>query len=91
MIATMTPEEFATPEDIAAVRPDVPLQTIRRHLRNGTIPGARKVGRSWVVPVAAAAEYVRTYERYARNDVGPDTSPPAVSDPASTPPEKEER
>lgn len=83
----MTPEEFATPEDIYAVRPDVPLQTIRRHLRNGTIPGARKIGRSWVVPVEAAAEYIRSYERYARSETGSDTPPLEASDPADPPKE----
>lgn len=83
-----TPEEFATSEDISAVRPDIPLQTIRRHLRNGTIPGARRVGRTWVAPSDAAADYVRTYARYARNnDAGSDASPPETSDPAHPPKE----
>lgn len=82
----MTPEDLATPEDIHSARPDVPLQTIRRHLRNGTIPGAVKIGRSWVVSASAAAEYVEHYQRYARTDVGSD-APPGSSDPTDPPKE----
>lgn len=81
----MTLEDYATPEDIHSARTDVPLQTIRRHMRNGTIPGAVKVGRSWLVPAAAAEEYVQNYARYARTETGPDASPPEASDPVDPP------
>lgn len=86
MTVTMTPEDFATPEDIHSARPDVPLQTIRRHLRDGRLPGAVMIGRSWVIPADVAEEYVRTYERYGRTDAGSDTPHP-VSDPADPPKE----
>lgn len=87
MTVTMTPEDFATPEDIHSARPDVPLQTIRRHCRDGRFPGAVQVGRSWVIPAGEAEEYVSTYQRYARTDAGADTPSPVVSAPADPPKE----
>lgn len=60
--------EHATSEDIHAVRPDVPLQTIRLHMRQGApwFPGALRVGRTWVVPVDEAENYCENYKRYGR-------------------------
>lgn len=76
--------DFATPEDVHSARPDVPLQTIRRHCRDGVIPGAVKFGRSWIVPMDSAVAYVKTYRRYARTEEGAGASPletPAPTDP----------
>lgn len=85
----MTPVSFATPEDIHSARPDVPLQTIRRHMREGVIPGAVKIGRSWVVPLEAAEEYVSNYLRYARKpEAGSDPTPPVGPTPPVPPEEK---
>lgn len=78
-------EAFATSDDIRDARPDVPIQTIRRHMRQGApwFPGARLIGRTWTVPVGEAENYVEQYQRYARKE-GPDA---ATSGPV--PPEKE--
>lgn len=81
------PLDFATPEDVHAARPDVPLQTIRRHCRDGVIVGAIKVGRSWLIPIDSAETYVRTYARYARNEQGSGADPQDAPDPT---PELEE-
>jgi hypothetical protein len=86
----MTVPEYATPEDIHDARPDVPTNTIRRHMRSGVIPGAVKAGRSWIVPVEHAEEYVRTYARYARNDVGVDAHPSDASTPTDPPAKPDE-
>lgn len=75
-----TPPPFVTPEDIHEVRPDLSLETIRRHCRRGVIPGAVKVGRSWAVPATAAAAYVETYERHTQN-----RSPAPPQAPGSSP------
>jgi hypothetical protein len=84
----MAPDDFATPEDIHAARPDVPLDSIRRHCRDGVIR-AVKVGRSWVIPEAEALRYVRTYQRYARNNDEAGAVPPDA--PASTVPPSNEQ
>lgn len=75
------PDDFATTEDIAAVRPDVPLQTIRHHIRQGGpwFPGARQVGRTWVVPLAEAENYCANYQRYARGAGDPLDAPAPTS------------
>jgi len=83
----MTPEDFATPEDIHAARPDVPTDTIRRRMRSGMIPGAVKLGRSWVVPVSVAEEFAETYQPYTRKSAGPDAHPPVTSGPTDPPQE----
>lgn len=38
--------------------------TIRRHCANGTIQGASKPGRDWIIPTAAAEEYAEQYQPY---------------------------
>lgn len=59
---------YVTTEDIHAARPDIPLQTIRLHVRQGApwFPGAVRVGRTWVVPFAEAEFYCEKYQRYGR-------------------------
>jgi hypothetical protein len=85
----MTPDNFATPEDIRDARPDLSLETIRRHMRNGTIPGAVKFRRAWLVPIAAAEDYCRNYQHYGRtdNETGPGAHPPVTPGPADPPQE----
>lgn len=80
------PLDFATSEDIHAARPDVPIQTIRRHMRAGApwFPGARRIGRSLVVPLDEAERYVERYARYTR-EAGADAAPPDASAPADPP------
>lgn len=75
--------DFATPEDIHAARPDVPLQTIRRHMRDGApwFPGARKAGRSWICPVNEAEAYVEKYARYTRTGADAPLQASAPADP----------
>lgn len=60
--------DLATSEDIHASRPDVPIQTIRWQMRKGApwFPGARRIGRTWTVPIDEAEYYVENYERYGR-------------------------
>jgi capsular polysaccharide biosynthesis protein len=77
------PDEIATSEDIHAVRDDVPLQTIRRLMRQGApwFPGAVLVGRTRVVPVREAEYFAEHYARYARKDSGSGDLPPEAPDP----------
>ncbi len=61
----MPAPEYATPEEIAEAV-EVHPHTIRRECRAGRVPGAIRVGRSWVIPVADAEAYVRIFQRYGR-------------------------
>jgi len=61
----MTTPQWATPEDIASEREDISAETVRRECRAGRVPGAFKAGRSWLIPLDVAEEFVRTFERYA--------------------------
>lgn len=83
------PEEIATAEDIHAARPDVPIGTIRNQMRQGApwFPGSRLIGRTRVVPVSEAEEYVAKYQRYARQDQG--AGDPLMPPAPTTPEEKE--
>jgi hypothetical protein len=85
----MSAPDFATAADIHGARPDVPIQTIRRHMRVGApwFPGARTVGRTLVVPLNEAEAYVEKYARYARqNEAGADAHPSGTSAPVPPPP-----
>jgi hypothetical protein len=81
---------MATSEDIHSARPDIPVQTIRRHMREGApwFPGARLIGRTWVVPLAESLDYVENYTRYARTAEGASDPPRAPAPSSPTPPEK---
>lgn len=49
--------------DLAGVDP----KTVRRHCARGYIEGADKPGRDWVIPVAGAEKYLRSYTPYQGN------------------------
>lgn len=54
-----------TPDEIAAATDgEISTETVRRFCRTGRFPGARLMGRSWVVPRSEAEAFLRTYERY---------------------------
>lgn len=40
----------------------VSKETIRRWLRNGSVPGAMKVGRQWRIDLEQLTEYVRSQQ-----------------------------
>lgn len=74
-----TAPQLVTPEQIHEARPDLSLETIRRHCRPGgpLAAVAVKVGRSWAVPADDAAAYVEDYERHAQSKRTPDAPPGA--------------
>lgn len=58
-------EEDVSPADLAeAMGHEVTEHTIRRLCRDGFVPGARLIGRSWRIPFDKAQEFLAEYERY---------------------------
>lgn len=64
--------QWMTPDDLAA-RSGIPVETIRHHCRAGHIPGAQRVGRSWMIPAPAGRLWADAYQRYGslRRETGP--------------------
>ena len=56
MVTTEPDPILEVPEIAERLRVDV--QTVRRYLRDGTIPGARRIGWKWIIPTSAFNDWL---------------------------------
>jgi hypothetical protein len=80
-----------TPDEIAASTDgEISAATVRRFCRDGLFPGARLMGRSWVIPTSEAAQFLHSYDRYHPGTIQITPALGVVRDPQGTTPEGEQ-
>lgn len=71
-----------TPDEVAAATDgEVSVATVRRFCRAGRFPGARLMGRSWVIPVSEAEQFLRSYDRYKPGSITIEPALKVIRDP----------
>lgn len=75
-IPVTTPGEIARASD-----GEISEESVRRFCRAGRFPNARLMGRSWVIPIDEAEQFLRTYDRYKPDTITIDPGTPVVRNP----------
>lgn len=75
-IPVTTPDEIARASD-----GEISPATVRRFCRDGRFPNARLMGRSWVIPVSEAEQFLRSYDRYKPGTITITPGAPVVRPP----------